>query len=223
MTPKHWQSTRHTFVWVDASDWAQLCARYPGRYPADWAAAARPLIVRRPGPGDAACEVPLGLALPEGKRRVALTLPEQAVIKMQSPPLLSRARHAAPAAWQPGIEALITLNPQIRVFGSLAWSAFTGLAYLTPASDLDLLFDISDDPGETLYRVSRLVELERSMPMRLDGECVRADGCAVNWRELAGSAPQVLVKGFGPPRMMSPEAFLTDHGAPVVSYQEAQV
>jgi len=84
-----------------------------------------------------------------------------------------------------------------RVFGALLWQHTTGLPYLTARSDLDLLWSISDGRSAALL-VERLLQLDASSPVRLDGELELADGAAVNWRELAQTAAnrtaEVLVK-----------------------------
>ena len=81
---------------------------------------------------------------------------------------------------------------EARVFGSLAWQKLTGLDYLTACSDLDLLLPL---PRSDLTRLTaELAAIEAAAPMRLDGELVRADGAAVNWREIHAGVPDVLVK-----------------------------
>jgi phosphoribosyl-dephospho-CoA transferase len=99
--------------------------------------------------------------------------------------------------WQPTLEALDELAAahavELRIFGSLAWQALTGLDYLTEKSDLDLLLEVS---GHTdLARLTAgLAAIEARAPMRLDGELVRGDGSAVNWREFNNGTPEILVK-----------------------------
>jgi phosphoribosyl-dephospho-CoA transferase len=81
-----------------------------------------------------------------------------------------------------------------RPFGALLWQAMTGLTYLSPTSDLDLLW-----PCPVLVPPSLLAGLARideGAPMRLDGEVLLADGGGVQWRELhqAPGNGSVLVK-----------------------------
>jgi phosphoribosyl-dephospho-CoA transferase len=103
----------------------------------------------------------------------------------------------APPAWRPTLERLDELasihSVDARVFGSLAWRVLTGLDYLTDRSDLDLLLHIDRDT-DVAGLVTGIAEIEDVAPMRLDGELVRDDGAAVNWRELHARADQVLVK-----------------------------
>ena len=67
---------------------------------------------------------------------------------------------------------------------------------MTDRSDLDLLLHVHRDtdlhpPGRRPGRI------EAAAPMRLDGELIRDDGAAVNWREFHAGAREVLVKTIG--------------------------
>jgi len=96
---------------------------------------------------------------------------------------------------------------QARVFGSLAWRALTGLDYLTDRSDLDLLLYVRRDTD--LRRLAaELAEIEAAAPMRLDGELVRDDAAAVNWRELHAGAREILVKTVGGVALVDTSLFL---------------
>ncbi len=68
-------------------------------------------------------------------------------------------------------------------FGSLLWQDQTGLTYLSPHSDLDILWPVP--PGfDVLSLVLSIAEVQRAAPLRIDGEVIFSDGSAVNWREL---------------------------------------
>jgi phosphoribosyl-dephospho-CoA transferase len=68
-------------------------------------------------------------------------------------------------------------------FGSLLWQHQTGLTYLSPHSDLDVLWAVP--AGFDIYSlVFGIAEVQRDAPLRIDGEVVFSDGSAVNWREL---------------------------------------
>jgi phosphoribosyl-dephospho-CoA transferase len=117
----------------------------------------------------------------------------------------------APPTWRPTLERLDELasihSVEVRVFGSLAWHVLTGLDYLTDRSDLDLLLRIG--PATEVARlVAGIAEIEALAPMRLDGEVVRDDGAAVNWRELHAGADQVLVKTIGGVALRDTSLFL---------------
>ena len=182
----------------------------------DWAALSRPLIARRRGPCDAAGLTPAGIALPpsHGKKRIALQLAPGAILAVEPPPLLRACAHAAPAAWLPAIEAIVELGAragvEIRVFGALAWSALTGLAYLSASSDLDLLFAMTARTDARAL-LEGLARIERSALMRLDGELIRQDlGAGANWRELSAGARDVLAKSIAGVALRPASAFLFD-------------
>jgi len=195
------EAARHDLVAADPAAWADLLRarrdldgvpHLPG-----WAEAGRPLIVRRRVPGEEAGLVPLGLPLPpaDGKRRIGLALPAAALTPMAAPTLRDAAP-CAPAAWQPALDALIVLGEEHglvpRPFGALLWQAVTGLTYLAPTSDLDLLW-----PGPVPRTLlAGLARLDAEAPMRLDGEILLPDGGGVQWRELyeAPEGGSVLVK-----------------------------
>jgi len=165
---------------------------------ARWAEEGWPTIRRRAVPGEAAGTA-LGMPLPPfaGKKRLAFLVKVDDVASVARPPLLSDARGSAPAAWRPTLDRLAELAirhlVEARVFGSLAWQTLTGIDYVTVHSDLDLLLDIDRDTD--LDRLTAdIAAIEADAPMRLDGELMRDDGAAVNWRELHAGTNDVLVK-----------------------------
>ena len=198
--------SRHTLVTPSVSAWAAVMAARPDLAAeplvAQWAAARRPLITRRPVQGDAPGTIPLGLPLPpsHGKRRIALTLRPGEICDIRPPPQLADAIGVAPAAWQNSIVRLLRLDRLTRVFGSLAWQHLTGLTYLSESSDLDLLWR---RPTEALLVGIAAIALDA--PMRIDGEILGAAG-GVQWRELWHD--DVLVKGPDGVRAMAREHFL---------------
>jgi phosphoribosyl-dephospho-CoA transferase len=96
------------------------------------------------------------------------------------------ARDAHPG-WRSTIDALLTVAARSGVepsaFGSLLWQHLTGLAYLTPHSDLDVLWRVPND-FDVLSLVSSIADVQHGAPLRIDGEIIFPDGSAVNWREL---------------------------------------
>ncbi|HEX3350607.1 MAG TPA: malonate decarboxylase holo-[acyl-carrier-protein] synthase [Acetobacteraceae bacterium] len=204
---------RHAMVNPSPPAWAALMALRSdlAEEPlvAGWAQARYPLVVRRPGCGDAAGTVPLGLPLPpaHGKRRIAVTLEPEEIVHAGPPPLLAEAATVAPPGWRDGIDRLLHLDPLTRTFGSLAWQHLTGLPYLSEGSDLDLLWRLPSeaDVGALLAGIAAIA---RETPMRIDGEVVGAAG-GVQWRELQGDdAGAILVKGSRDVRMMQRADFL---------------
>jgi phosphoribosyl-dephospho-CoA transferase len=143
--------------------------------------------------------VGLGLPLPPSvrKRRIAVLMQPADIVSTKPPLSLSAVLGAAPGAWQRSMESVVSLaqrhGVEARVFGSLSWQVLTGLEYLTASSDVDLLLPFLRR-GDVTGLTESLAAIERDAPMRLDGELVRADGAAVNWRELHTGARDVLVK-----------------------------
>jgi len=198
---------RHRLVYLDPARWTKTLGSYPAfrEIPAvvDWVAAGYPLIARRPLCDDGAGLVPLGLPLPPslGKQRLALAVPPEAILSDAPPPLLGEAAQAAPAAWQRTIAALGALDPDARCFGSLAWAHLTGLPYLSATSDLDLVWQVAtaDDAARL---AAALGQIDADAPMRLDGEIVTLTGLAVQWREYASDATELLAKAADGNRMI---------------------
>lgn len=190
---------RHDLVWPDPAAWAALAAERAELaeppWLAGWAERGWPLMVRRPTPGGPAGRVALGLSLPSsaGRRRIGLDLAPEALSNPQPPPLLSGAAWSAPAAWGATIAQLLVLDAEVRVLGGLAWQALTGLDYLGPGAELDLLWPLP--PAAAVEALlAEIAAAEAKAPMRLDGEIVRQDGAAADWRELASGCGEVLVK-----------------------------
>jgi phosphoribosyl-dephospho-CoA transferase len=184
------QWRRHELLRVTPSAWtAALAARSLTEDPivSGWANRGWPVIVRRRMDADGA-QVPVGVPLPPsaGKVRVAVAVPRDAVIARAAPPALRTLAATAPQ-WQPTIAELVALGERHAIepaaFGSLLWEHFTGLPYLSKSSDLDLVW-----PVQCSCALASLLDgvegIERSAPMRIDGEVVFADGAAANWREL---------------------------------------
>jgi phosphoribosyl-dephospho-CoA transferase len=156
---------------------------------AGWADRGWPVIVRRRGEAEDRRLVPVGVPLPpaDGKRRVALLIPSDGVLQRSSPPSLQAAAGVADPSWRPTIDALLAVGARSGVepsaFGSLLWQHLTGLAYLSPRSDLDVLWPIPAD-FDVHSLVNSIADVQRDASLRIDGEIIFPDGSAVNWREL---------------------------------------
>ena len=184
---------RHDLLHVTPDAWGSALSRSRSAIDLplvrDWADRGWPVIVRRRDAAEDHTMVPIGLPLPPelGKRRVALVLQADDVEQRSSPPLLDEAARAAHPAWQSTIDALVTLGRRTgaepRAFGSLLWQHLTGLAYLSPSSDIDLLWPVpaSFDIYSLLFGIA---EVQRHARLRIDGEILFPDGGGVNWREL---------------------------------------
>ena len=199
---------RHRLVYLDPARWGETVAAHPALQAipvvVDWVAKGHPLIARRPVCDDAAGLVPLGLPLPPslGKQRLAVAVPPDAILSDAPPPLLSDAARCARVAWQATIAALVALDPETRCFGSLAWASLTGLPYLSESSDLDLVWHVSTADAAARL-VAALARIDAGAPVRLDGEIVTPTGLAVQWREFASDAPEMLVKAADGNRMIA--------------------
>jgi phosphoribosyl-dephospho-CoA transferase len=206
---------RHDLIFVNPKSWRAMLATR-GDLAADplvarWVENGWPLIGRRATP----CEVhgvPLGLPLPPfaGKRRLSFLMQAEDIVSTSPPPALRSVIPVAPRAWWPTLVGLDELASQhaveARVFGSLAWRALTGLDYLTDRSDLDLLLHVDRDTD--VYQLAGdVAAIERAAPMRLDGELIRDDGAAVNWREFHAGAREILVKTIGGVAVLSASQF----------------
>jgi len=208
---------RHDLAFVRPSAW---CAQFIAREElkslpliAHWVDNGWPLIGRRGLPGEGH-GIALGLPLPPfaGKRRLSFMMLREDIVKIDPPPALHIAAESAPLAWKPTmarIDALASRHAvDARVFGSLAWRALTGLPYLTDRSDLDLLL-YADHITDIHQLVAELADVDHSAPMRLDGEVILKDGCAVNWRELHAGAEELLVKTACDARLLETNRFLS--------------
>jgi phosphoribosyl-dephospho-CoA transferase len=176
---------------------------------AAWLAADHPLVVARQQCGEALSNsisvrtIAMGLALPpaQGKRRIPLSVHTHDIIRYTPPLRLTDAIAHAPAEWQPALSELDAaahhMDIELRVFGSLAWQALSGLQYLTPQSDIDLLWH-PQSHTQLQQGIALLARWEQSSGLHADGEVLFGDGSAVSWREWAtlksGDAQRVLVK-----------------------------
>lgn len=205
---------RHDLAWLTDDGWQHALSAAPAGTPAHramtrWAGARWPLVVRRrdiPPQADAEIAagsetVSLGLAAPPdsvtgAKLRLPLTIPARHIARHCAPLRLEDVAHALPAIWLPPFARLRTAGAglDLRVFGSLALQALTGLPYLHQNSDIDLLFrprSISELDAGTLLLASFVGELP------LDGEIIFPSGQAVAWKEwftARAHTERVLVK-----------------------------
>ena len=143
---------RHDMAWVDRDNGWRIIDQFANRgiraLLHDWIAARFPFVVRRQSEcGARAPDVlALGLALPPlaGKQRIALEVPANAIARIAPAPALEEVSERITAHSRAPLLLLQELAMQsrveFRVFGSAAWEALTGLAYLSNQSDLDLLW-----------------------------------------------------------------------------------
>jgi phosphoribosyl-dephospho-CoA transferase len=207
--------SRHDLVWLTAQGWKEAAASVrPGelRALALWEGQGWPAIVRRRDVGQPAGIVSLGIALPPAsadapKERIGLRV-DAAHVRRREPALgLDDALAAAPDAWRADLQALTGAGVKLRAYGSLALQALTGLPYLTPASDIDVLL-----APRSRTELDAGIELlsQRTGALPLDGEVLFPNGDAVAWKEWrdAGPRARVLVKTIDAVRLLDRASLL---------------
>ena len=198
---------RHDMAWVDRDNGWRIIDQFANRgiraLLHDWIAARFPFVVRRQSEcGARAPDVlALGLALPPlaGKQRIALEVPANAIARIAPAPALEVVSERITAHSRAPLLLLQELAMQsrveFRVFGSAAWEALTGLAYLSNQSDLDLLWHPQD--ATQLARSLEILERwQRATGIHADGEIIFPEHEAVAWREWSyrRDTASVLVK-----------------------------
>ena len=199
---------RHKLAWLSPQGWRQALAAAPEHAQTlhSWRREDWPLVARRrDADADLASNtVALGLPLPpcpvKGKVRIPLRLPAGAVLRSSEALTLASLLPALPPRWQAAAAGLsaqaAAQRITLRVYGSAAWQALTGLHYIGPRSDLDLLFYPENmaalQAGEALFR-------RHADHLPLDGEIVFPSGRAVAFKEWllaqeAGAGTRVMVK-----------------------------
>jgi phosphoribosyl-dephospho-CoA transferase len=207
--------SRHDLVWLTAQGWKEAAASVrPGdRHSlALWERQGWPAVVRRRDVGQPADVVSLGIALPPAgadapKQRIGLRAPALQVRRRAHPLPLLDAMAAAPGPWRADLAALAAAGVMLRAYGSLALQAITGLPYLTPASDIDVLL-APRSRSELDAGIATLARHAAGLP--LDGEVLFPNGDAVAWKEWrdAGERSRVLVKTIAAVRLDGRAALL---------------
>jgi phosphoribosyl-dephospho-CoA transferase len=193
---------RHQLVRITAAAWWRIIDTpidEEGRgWLVDWATFGWPLVVRRAF-ADESDGIALGIPLPPaaGKRRLAVNVSASDVVSTLELPTFWDVAATAPASWRPCLQWLDLLarnfGVNAGVFGSLAWQFLTGKTYISPDSDLDVAWEM---PHPKLLHpfLRQLAYMEGEAPMRFDGEIIRRDGAAVNWREIWRGNSALAVK-----------------------------
>ncbi|MGE5652618.1 malonate decarboxylase holo-[acyl-carrier-protein] synthase [Noviherbaspirillum sp. UKPF54] len=213
---------RHSLVWLEPEGWKEALDAAGDSCReglACWGARDWPAIVRRCDDDAAPDQVCLGVALPPdpvsgAKRRIALRARQELVKKSLAPLNLEHAVPDMPGAWQPHLAALCeqagAAGIGFRVYGSAAMQHLTGESYLTPSSDLDLLF-LPTTSAQLAAGLALLSVHTGAVP--LDGEIVFPSGHAVAWKEWLGAQRaqtgcRVLAKELHAVRLMKPQDLL---------------
>jgi phosphoribosyl-dephospho-CoA transferase len=141
----------------------------------------------------------LGVALPPTHtvRKLPLQVDAQ-VVRHTTPPLaLVAVIPSAPSSWRHELARLAagasTIGVELRVYGSLVWQHMSGEPYVTPTSDVDLLWRAADQ-ARLEEMLEYLVRWESTSGLVADGELLLGDDTAVAWKELLRRPRQLLIK-----------------------------
>ncbi len=212
MSSRSESPARHGLAWLNEAGWLEALARVADdtddanehRFAVQrWRQHDWPAVIRRRDADCASGEICLGVALPPDrdgvKLRVALRVALVGVREIRAPlDIADVVEHAEPQ-WRDDLrvmrDQLTAQGLMIRVYGSLALQALTGLSYLRPASDIDILFS----PQDKLQLEQGMSLLQRhAVRLPLDGEIAFPSGHAVSWKEWAQACDRpdnrVLVK-----------------------------
>ena len=233
--PPRWLR-RHRLLWIAPEHHAAVGAEISGTSlrstVVNSLAAGWPVVVRQQAPEHERDRpnhrVAVGMPLPptQRKQRVALSVAPEWIADTAPPPLLRAVLVGLPQSRRPGLLRLVqradTIDLELRVYGSVAWEALTGRSYLTPTSDIDLLWQPST-PEQLAAAIAMLAAWEAESGVRVDGEIVFGDDDSVAWREWMGDGPlrekpstRVLVKAVFGPRLEARGKLLASLARPEV-------
>ena len=213
---------RHELIWLSARGWQRLLDDAPETQQPSldtWRAAGWPAVVRRADEGTRSDQLCIGLPFPPdpqngSKLRIGLRVAVQDVMHSTPPPDIATVMAAAPLAWRAPLQALQrdAQDMDLRIYGSLAWQALTGQAYLHATSDIDVLLALNS--RSQLQPVLNLLQRHRQ-ELPLDGELVLPSGAAVAWQEwrnaqTGAAGTRVLVKEMTRVRLADAGALLEE-------------
>lgn len=183
---------RHSLAWLSARGWQralQASAAIDQPPLRRWQHAAWPVVVRRREPDLPATILCLGVPLPPdaatgNKHRIGLRADTTDIERITPPLMLGEALALFDTPWADGLASLQAEASQrglaLRLYGSCAMQALTGLPYLSATSDIDLLF-YPRSQSELQAGMALLTSACATLP--LDGEIVFPSGHAVAWKE----------------------------------------
>ena len=212
--------SRHSLVWLSAAGWRAIAGQVTEQHRSavsEWYQSGWPLTVRRHDidcPSDQLC---LGIALPplDGvKARLPFRVALDAIDSVQTPLSIPEVLTALPDQWRDAASRLHgaaqMMEVDLKVYGSAALQAITGLTYLHPTSDLDLV--LQPKSAQQLDNCVCLFKIFSS-ELPLDGEIIFGDGFAVAAKEWCNAAYKedgfrVLVKHATGVALMRKDALL---------------
>lgn len=204
-------------VWLDEAGWnaAQATTEpQPKMAFRLWQSQSWPVIVRRADANAPSDEICLGLPLPpdeDSGEKVRISLRVLAAHIRKTTPAIELASVAHSGPLRAPLAALQeeAADMHLRVYGSLAMEAITGLPYVSPTSDVDILFH----PTNRRQLENGIAVLSRHAALLpLDGEIVFPGGAAVSWKEwrMAIDHPaKVLVKELHAVRLADTASLLS--------------
>jgi phosphoribosyl-dephospho-CoA transferase len=193
---------RHSFAWITGSGISQLAE---GETPLNdevclrnWVGRGRPVIIRRPCRSEDGKSVYVGLSMPPDpvKRRLAFRLPYSALADVVEPPSWAECSEASPESSElaaPIIAVTEAAKLPLQTFGSYAWQHYSGLSYVTPHSDIDLIVPINRRGDWRRFR--QLMSEAQKTDQRVDLEIILNGDASFHWREFEGPGSQLLFKG----------------------------
>jgi phosphoribosyl-dephospho-CoA transferase len=194
---------RHSFAWMtDSGSLSQfgegetslndlICLR-------NWLGRGRPVIIRRPCRSEDGKSVYVGLSLPPDpvKRRLAFRLPFSSLANVVEPPLWTECAEAFSESSEmagPILSVIDAVGLPLQTFGSYAWQHYSGLSYVTPHSDIDLIVPINR--REDWRRFRQLMSETQKTDQRVDLEIILNGDASFHWREFEAPGKQLLFKG----------------------------
>jgi phosphoribosyl-dephospho-CoA transferase len=197
------QLRRQSFAWI--TDSGSLWQFAEGETPLNdviclrnWLGGGRPVIIRRPCIDEDGKSVYVGLSLPPDpvKRRLAFRLPFSLLANVVEPPLWTECVEAFSENSErvsPILSVIEAAKLPLQTFGSYAWQHFTGLSYVTPQSDIDLIVPINR--REDWRRFRQLMSETQKTDQRVDLEIMLNGDASFHWREFEAPGRQLLFKG----------------------------
>jgi phosphoribosyl-dephospho-CoA transferase len=194
---------RHSFAWMTDSGSPSQFAE--GETPLNdliclrnWLGRGRPVIIRRPCRSEDGKSVYVGLSLPPDpvKRRLAFRLPFSSLANVVEPPLWTECAEAFSGSSEiagPILSVIDAVGLPLQAFGSYAWQHYTGLSYVTPHSDIDLIVPINR--REDWRRFRQLMSETQKTGQRVDLEIILSGDASFHWREFEAPGRQLLFKG----------------------------
>jgi len=194
---------RHSFAWI--TDLGGSWQFGEGETSLDdvvclgnWLSRGHPVTIRRPCRSEDGKFVYVGLSLPPDpvKRRLAFRLPFSLLANAVEPPLWTECAEAFSESFEMTSRILSVIEAAklpLQTFGSYAWEHHTGLSYVTPHSDIDLIVPINR--REDWQRFRELMSEAQRTDQRVDLEIMLNGDASFNWREFEAPGTRLLFKG----------------------------